>query len=80
MEKDRKPGGLPPMDDDMANELEVLRLMKEGGINIEYTYAFITRRQDCAYMIFRVEDNDKAVDILTRHDVRLLSHEELNEL
>ena len=29
MEKDRKPGGLPPMDDDMANELEVLRLMKD---------------------------------------------------
>ena len=38
MEKDRKPGGLPPMDDDMANELEVLRLMKDyqsGGKSAE---------------------------------------------
>ncbi len=66
--------------DEPGSLLQVLRLMKEGGINVEYTYAFITRRQDCAYMIFRVEDNDKAVDILTRHDVRLLSQEELNEL
>ena len=62
--------------DEPGSLLQVLRLMKEGGINVEYTYAFITRRQDCAYMIFRVEDNDKAVDILTRHDVRLLSQEE----
>ena len=38
MEKDRKPGGMPPMDDDMANELEILRLMKgyqSGGKNAE---------------------------------------------
>lgn len=56
----------------------VLDILSENSINLEYTYAFITRRKDSAYMIIRVEDNDRAADILVKNGVRLVSQEELD--
>ena len=52
----------------------------EGGVNVEYTYAFITRKRGQAFMIFRVEDNDKAIDVLEKHGIHIVSQEELDEL
>lgn len=56
----------------------VLDILSENSINLEYTYAFITRRKDSAYMIIRVEDNDRAADILVKNGVRIVSQEELD--
>lgn len=64
------PGGL----------LKILNVLKENNINIEYMYAFIARKKNAAYMIFRVEDNDKAKSVLTKAGVRLVCQDELNEL
>lgn len=60
--------------------LEILNILKDSNINLEYTYAFITRKQDLAYMILRVEDNEKAIDALSKHNVKLVSQEELCNL
>ena len=56
----------------------VLDILSVNSINLEYTYAFITRRKDSAYMIIRVEDNDRAADILVKNGVRIVSQEELD--
>ena len=56
---------------------KVLSVLKEQGINVEYTYAFTARKQDVAYMIFRVTDNDAAAEILRKNGISLL---ELNDI
>ena len=44
---------------DQAGSLyEILKVLGDSGINLEYTYAFITRKKDLAYMVLRVADND----------------------
>lgn len=56
----------------------VLNIIRQGGVNIEYAYAFITRKPDVAYMIFRVTDNDAAAKVLNENGIRLLSQEDLD--
>lgn len=66
---------------DQAGSLyEILKVLGDSGINLEYTYAFITRKKDLAYMVLRVADNDKAVQVLTQNNIQLITQEELSEL
>ena len=46
----------------------------------EYSYAFITRQKDTAYMIFRVENNEKAIEVLTKNGITPICQDALNEL
>ena len=59
---------------------QVLEILKEYSINLEYVYAFVTRKEDEAYMILRVADNDKAYEVLSGRQVHVLTQEELNQL
>ena len=54
--------------------------MKEHKINLEYTYAFIARKKDFAYMVFRVDDNKAAIDILVKNKIKLLCPEDLQNI
>lgn len=56
---DDRPGGLG----------EVLSILDEAGLNIEYMYAFTYGSQDKAIMVFRFEDPEAAVDSLRKHDI-----------
>ena len=58
----------------------ILDILGENEINLEYTYAFITRRRGVAYMVFRVENNEKAADVLAANHVHLICQEDLSEL
>ena len=59
---------------------QVLEILKEYSINLEYVYAFVTRKEDEAYMILRVADNDKDYEVLSGRQVHVLTQEELNQL
>lgn len=50
----------------------VLELLFEKDISVEYAYAFITRSKDDAYVILRVEDNERAIEVLQKGGVSLL--------
>lgn len=50
----------------------VLKLLAKNDINIEYIYAFITVSGKNAYVVIRVNDNDKAVKVLTENNIPLL--------
>ncbi len=66
---------------DVAGGLsEVLELMSENNINVEYLYAFITISGKHAYVVLRVEDNDKAAKILTEKGVKLVSQQDIDSL
>ena len=59
---------------------KVLQILGKNNINLDYTYAFITRRKDVAYMILRVADNRAAIEVLNRNGIRPICQDELNEL
>lgn len=65
-----EPGGLS----------RVIRTLGDNSVNVEYMYAFITRKKGLAYMIFRVEDNQKAVEVLKANGIKPVCQEELSEL
>ena len=66
---------------DVAGGLSsVLELMSENNINVEYLYAFITISGQHAYVVLRVEDNDKAAKILKENGVKLVTQADIDAL
>ena len=66
---------------DVAGGLSnVLELMSKNNINVEYLYAFITISGQHAYVVLRVEDNDKAAEILKANGVKLVSQADIDAL
>lgn len=62
-----RPGGLK----------EIVDVIDEGGLNIEYMYAFTFGRKDKAILIFRFEDVDKAIDVLQTKNVNVIGSVDL---
>lgn len=60
-------GGLAP----------VLAAIAEGNMDIEYMYSLFTHKEGKAYMVFRVADEDRFVDLLSSHGIALADNEEL---
>ncbi|MBE0476714.1 MAG: ACT domain-containing protein [Coriobacteriia bacterium] len=57
-----RPGGLA----------EVLRVVSEAGVNIEYVYSLVS-----TYVVLNVADPDRALGLLEDRPVRLISQEEI---
>ena len=55
----------------------VLRLLANSGVNVEYTYAFVSHASKKAYVILRVTDNDSAIKVLTDNSIPLLSESDI---
>ncbi len=66
--------------DEPGSFSQIIKLLGDNGINIEYTYAFTAREKDMAYMIFRVADEEKAIEVLTSHGKKLITQDELNQI
>ena len=60
--------------------VKVLETLGENQINLEYTYAFITRKANSAYMIFRVADNEKAIEVLQKAGFTPICQSEMSDL
>ena len=57
-----------------------MRILADSGIDVEYMYAFITRKSEKAYVILRVADNNEAAKVLADNGVELLSEDEFHEM
>ncbi len=57
-----------------------LTALSEASVNVEYMYAFVGGREESAYMIFRVADNEKAAAALHAAGIRLAEQEEIATL
>lgn len=62
-----KPGGLA----------SVLKKIKDGGLNVEYMYAFTQKSGETGIIIFRFDELDPAIETLKKAGVRILSGEEV---
>lgn len=65
-----KPGGLS----------KALSIIEAESIGIEYMYAFVGKASDGALVIIRVENPDKAVEILTKNNIKVLSSDSVYKL
>ncbi|MFA6308153.1 MAG: ACT domain-containing protein [Clostridia bacterium] len=65
-----KPGGL-------SGALEIL---DKNLISIEYMYAFVGKRENVALVILRVENPEKAVQVLENSGVKVLSSSDVYRL
>ena len=66
-----EPGGLS----------QVLRILGDAGINVEYLYAFLGGRDvEHAYMIFRVQDHKAAAAALAAKGIKCLEQDEIAQL
>jgi hypothetical protein len=59
---------------------EVMTILAEGEVNVEYVYAFLADRGNRAHVVFRVEDNAVAEKVLEKGGVKTLSEEDLAAL
>ena len=56
---------------------DALKHMRNGGISVEYLYAFASRTEKRAYVILKVDDIDNALEIISRHSIPILSEEQM---
>ena len=70
VEVEDKPGGLA----------KILKLLADEDINVEYMYAFVERSSGNAVLIFKLEDLDKAIDLLSSHGVKVIPGERVYSL
>lgn len=59
---------------------EIIKLFSENNVNIEYMYAFVTMSKQNAYAVIRVEDNNKAIELLQANNIRLVTEEDIAKL
>lgn len=70
VEVEDHPGGLA----------KVLKVLDENKINIEYMYAFVEKCADKAILVFRFDDLDKAIDVLTKNGIRVVGKKDIVNL
>ncbi len=60
---------------------KVLGLLTDGGVNVEYMYAFVTPGNlNSAYLVLRARHNDKAEKILSENGIKMLSEEDIKNM
>ena len=62
-----QPGGVAP----------VLATLAEGNVDIEYMYSLFTHKEGKSYIVFRVAQTEKFVELLKTHGLTPVTGEEL---
>ncbi len=58
--------------DEPGSLYKIMKILGDGGVNLEYTYAFLTRKKNTAYIILRVENNERAVEVLGKQGIHTI--------
>lgn len=48
---------------------ELFHIMGDNDLNIEYIYSFVMRQREMPYVVFKVDDQIKALEILEKHGI-----------
>ena len=68
------------VDDRPGSLTKILTVLEDAAISLEYMYAFITRRENGAYLVFRVDEPDRTAAILQGECITLISQKEISAL
>ena len=67
VEVDDRPGGLD----------DILQVLSDNGINVEYMYAFVQTGGKNATLILRFDKTDEAIEVLTKRKIPIIPGETL---
>ncbi len=70
VEVDDNPGGLA----------QILGVLDKYSINVEYMYAFVEKKVDKAIVVFRFDDSDRAISILSDNNINVLGGQDIKGL
>ena len=65
-----RPGGLA----------EILKILADSSVNVEYLYAFVQHSGKDAIIIFRFDETDRAIEVLSQKKLRILKGPEVYAL
>lgn len=68
------------IDDKPAGLNKALTLLRDANIAVEYMYAFVSKKENEAYVILKSDNTDKAVAALTAGGVRVIPAKDVYEL
>ena len=60
--------------------VKMLNILGDNQVNLEYSYAFLAKKANSAFMILRVEDNEKAIKVLTQNGIRPICHDDMAKM
>ena len=63
-----RPGGLA----------EVLGVLAEHHVDVEYMYSLFTHKEGNAYMVMRISDEPRFLDALGKQQIKIMTKDELN--
>ena len=63
--------------DEQGNLNQMLKILADGKINIDYIYSFVTREGKAPVMVFHTDDFEQAEKVLEAADVKIMEEEEL---
>jgi hypothetical protein len=67
VEPEDKPGSLN----------EIFTILKDADVNIDYIYSFIMRKKEMPYIVMKVDEQEKAVEVLTSKGINVINKEEI---
>lgn len=70
VEVEDTPGGL----------YKIAKILSDNKINVEYLYAFVSRKKDKAYVVLRTDDLKKTQGILEKNKVRIVSDKDIVDI
>lgn len=68
VEVEDRPGGLAG----------ILKILSGNGVNVEYMYGFVEKFSEKALLVFKFEEPDKAIGILSGSKIRIVGKQDIN--
>ena len=63
--------------DEKGNLNQMLKILADGQINVNYIYSFVIREGKAPVMVFHTDDFERAENVLRAAEVKLVEEEEL---
>ena len=70
VEVEDRPGGLA----------RILEVLDQDNVNVEYMYAYVEKKSENAIVICRIDDRERALQVLQKHGIATLNAEALKAL
>ena len=66
--------------DEKGNLNQMLKILADGQINVNYIYSFVIREGKAPVMVFHTDDFEKAESVLKQADVKRVEDEDLSKI
>lgn len=63
--------------DDPGGLHNILEMLQNAGINVEYMYAFVQQSGNSAVLIFRFDRTDQGIELLQKNGINIIPNDKL---